>query len=317
VGNALKMLIVLKSKGKLKIKRLAEILEVDERTIRRYKEDLQQAGIYISSTGGKYGGYYLENDDYLLSLHISNEEYTSLLIAQKQLSDTGHPVSNDFDTFLEKINVVYKKSSDNSLYVDSYMVKSIKGNAVYIDERKKLINIHAAIISRNKVKMEYVSLKSGLSNRIINPYAIYQYNGELYCAAFCERRKKVIDFKLSRIKSYEVLNERFEPDNDFNLNHFMKNCIGIYKGKEYNVKLKINFPMSQIVKEKIWVEDQKVTELADRSILFEAKMKGYAEIKTWVLGMGSSVVVIEPEELRKDLLDEITKIKNNYEKIFS
>jgi predicted DNA-binding transcriptional regulator YafY len=55
VGNALRMLIVLKSKGKIKIKNLAEILEVDERTVRRYKDDLLQAGIYISSRGGKYG----------------------------------------------------------------------------------------------------------------------------------------------------------------------------------------------------------------------------------------------------------------------
>ncbi len=312
VGNALRMLIVLKSKGKLKIKHLAEILEVDERTIRRYKEDLLQAGVYISSNGGKYGGYYLENDDYLLSLNISNEEYTSLLIAQKQLSDTNHPVSNDFDTFLEKINHVYKKYPEDSLYIDSYMVKSTKGNAEFINERRKLINIHAAIVSRNKVQMEYISLKSGFSNRIIRPYAIYQYNGDMYFAAFCELRKKVIDFKLSRIKSYEVLNERFEIDTDFNLKHFMKSCIGIYKDKEFNVKLKINFPMSQIVKEKIWVEDQKISEYADRSILFEAKMKGFTEIKTWVLGMGSSVVVIEPEELRRDLLDEIEKIKNNY-----
>lgn len=30
IGNALKMLIILKSRGKLKIKDLAEILEVDE-----------------------------------------------------------------------------------------------------------------------------------------------------------------------------------------------------------------------------------------------------------------------------------------------
>lgn len=40
VGNALNMLILLKSRGKMKAKELADILEVKERTIRRYKEDL-------------------------------------------------------------------------------------------------------------------------------------------------------------------------------------------------------------------------------------------------------------------------------------
>ena len=40
VGNALNMLILLKSRGKMKAKELADILEVKERTIRRYKEYL-------------------------------------------------------------------------------------------------------------------------------------------------------------------------------------------------------------------------------------------------------------------------------------
>ncbi len=312
VGNALRMLVVLKSKGMIKIKELAEILEVDERTIRRYKDDLLQAGIYINSKAGKYGGYYLENDDYLLSLNITPEEYISVLIAQKQLTDTNHPVSNDYNTFLEKLNLVYTKTSDESNYIDNYMVKSSKGNGKFIDERKKLIEIHAAIISRNKMAMEYISLNSGLSKRVVRPYAIYQYKGDMYFAAYCEQRGKILDFKLSRIRSYAVIDERFEADSSFKLSSFMKNCIGIYKDEEIKVKLKISFPMSQIIKEKIWVEDQKITEFEDRSIIFEAKMKGFTEIKSWVLSMGSQVVVMEPGELGKELLDEIDKVRNNY-----
>lgn len=181
-----------------------------------------------------------------------------------------------------------------------------------MEERKKLIDIHAAIISMNKIKMEYISLNSGLSDRIIHPYAIYQYKGDMYFAAYCELRGKIIDFKSSRIKTYKILEDRFEIDTGFKLDQFMKNCIGIYKDEEYKVKLKIDFPMSQIVKEKIWVDEQKITEFEDRTIIFEAKMKGFTEIKSWILGMGSHVVVIEPDELRMEVMDEITKIKNSY-----
>ena len=116
VGNALNMLILLKSRGKMKAKELADILEVKERTIRRYKEDLMQAGIYIMSEGGKYGGYYIDTDDYLLGLNITDDEYISLLIAEKQFSDTNHPVTKDFQMFLEKINVIYEKSASFFTY---------------------------------------------------------------------------------------------------------------------------------------------------------------------------------------------------------
>lgn len=249
-----------------------------------------------------------------MSLNVTAEEYISILIAQKQLIDTNHPVSNDYNTFLEKLNLVYKKSSDESNYIDNYMVKSSKGNVKFMDERKKLIEIHAAIISRNKITMEYISLNSGLSKRVVRPYAIYQYKGDMYFAAYCEQRGKILDFKLSRIKSYAVIEERFEADDSFNLKSFMKNCIGIYKDEEFKVKLKISFPMSQIVKEKIWVEDQKITEFEDRLIIYEAKMKGFTEIKSWVLSMGSQVVVMEPRELREELLDELDKIRKNYKR---
>ena len=41
-------------------------------------------------------------------------------------------------------------------------------------------------------------------------------------------------------------------------------------------------------------------------------MKGYSEIKSWILSMGSNVEVIEPQNLREDIISEIEKIKNLY-----
>lgn len=85
VGNILKMLILLKSRGKMKISELSRELEVDKRQITRYKEALEQAGVYITSIPGRYGGYVVEGKDYLLGLNLTNEEYNALLIAQDQL----------------------------------------------------------------------------------------------------------------------------------------------------------------------------------------------------------------------------------------
>jgi len=55
-----------------------------------------------------------------------------------------------------------------------------------------------------------------------------------------------------------------------------------------------------------------IKEIDDRTIYFEAKMKGYAEIKTWILSMGSDVEVIEPLNLKEDLLQEVNKIIDIY-----
>ena len=59
VSNVLTMLQLLQSGRKYSISELASILEVSERMIRVYKEDLEKAGIYIDTIMGPYGGYVL------------------------------------------------------------------------------------------------------------------------------------------------------------------------------------------------------------------------------------------------------------------
>ncbi|MDP4181328.1 MAG: WYL domain-containing protein, partial [Bacillota bacterium] len=250
VGNAIHMLVLLKSRGKLKISELAELLEVDKRQIRRYKDALDVAQINIKSESGRYGGYSLESDAYLVGLNINDEEFNSLLIANEQLAN--HPVSKDLNFLIDKIKVLYKESQNKSLS-DMYMFKGTKENVDRMEQQKKYFDFWAAIVSKNKVWMDYASL-SGEKGRVIRPYAFYQYRGDTYFAAFCEVRNEVRDFKLSRVRSYKVLEEGFEVPRDFDLRDFMKDCIGNHKGEQLEVCLKIQFPMSQIVREKVWVE---------------------------------------------------------------
>ena len=61
VSNAITLLELLNSGRKYSIKELSDILEVSERMIRVYKEDLEKAGIYVESILGPYGGYFLRN----------------------------------------------------------------------------------------------------------------------------------------------------------------------------------------------------------------------------------------------------------------
>ena len=41
-------------------------------------------------------------------------------------------------------------------------------------------------------------------------------------------------------------------------------------------------------------------------------MRGYEEIKSWILSMGAYVEVVEPDRLRNDILLEIEKMKKIY-----
>ncbi|MCD2347778.1 MULTISPECIES: helix-turn-helix transcriptional regulator [Clostridium] len=56
-SNLLRMIILLRSNGKMKISDISRELQVDERMVRKYKKDLELANVYIESTTGSNGGY--------------------------------------------------------------------------------------------------------------------------------------------------------------------------------------------------------------------------------------------------------------------
>ena len=67
-----------------------------------------------------------------------------------------------------------------------------------------------AIASKNKVRISFESVNSGLTQRVIHPAELFEYNEKWYIAAFCELRNEIRLFKLDDIKDYKVLNERFD-----------------------------------------------------------------------------------------------------------
>ena len=62
LSNTLTMLEYLSSGRKYTIKELSDKLEVSERMIRIYKDDLEKAGIYIDTIKGPDGGYVLNQN---------------------------------------------------------------------------------------------------------------------------------------------------------------------------------------------------------------------------------------------------------------
>lgn len=68
-----------------------------------------------------------------------------------------------------------------------------------------------------------------------------------------------------------------------------------------------------MVKEKQYSLNQKITEIDEENIIFEANLKGYEEVKTWVLGMGSKAEVLAPDKLKKDVIEEMRKLQRIYE----
>ena len=79
LSNMLVMINLLKSGRKYSVKELAERLEVSERVVREYKLFLEEAGIYLETIRGPYGGYVLNRDVVIPNLKYSQRDRNTLI----------------------------------------------------------------------------------------------------------------------------------------------------------------------------------------------------------------------------------------------
>lgn len=314
LSNALTMYMLLQGRKIMKVEELSEILEVSPRMIKEYKNDLEKAGIYIGAKKGRYGGYYLENRINLKGIGIKKEELEALKMAKEAIKSGNHVFALDFETLANKILNVEKDFD----YVDYFNKDNLK--PVYMREKEKDMwkIITKAVINKKKIEMTYKSLgkdaKKGKNKiRIVHPYGTFDHDGAAYFFGYCEIRREVRHFKISRIEDIIILSRKFTINIEYDIKTIMRKSFGIIDDDIFHLKLKISYPMSQLVREKQYSLNQKIIEVDENSIIFEASLKGYQEVKTWVLGMGSKVEVLEPENLKEDVIEEIRKLQNIYE----
>lgn len=314
VSNALKMYMLLQERKIMTVKEIAEILEVSNKMVYEYKKDLYEADIYIGTKLGRNGGYYLENTLNLKGINITEEEVEALKMANEAIKSGNYHYAIEFEILSSKI-LNAKKHFEEIPYYNKDILKPIE-----IKEKEKQIwtHINKAIIEENKIKINYSSInhdknQPNIKTRIIHPYGIFDYEGAIYIYGYCELRKDIRFFKFSRINKYEILKDKFKINIKYDLKEIINKSFGIYDDEPIDLKLKIHYPMSQIVKERQYSLNQNIRDIDENTIYFEAKLKGYREIKSWVMSMGSLVEVIEPVKLKEDILEEVNKIRNLYE----
>lgn len=197
VSNVLTMIELLNTGRKYSIKELSQELEVSERMIRVYKEELDKSGIYVDTIKGPYGGYVL-NQSVRMPLRKFNKKDFELLNKYIEL-ESDMDLKNKLVILQDKIRGVYigSKQEENELNLK--------------DETLKKYNILTrAIKEKRKVKIKYYSYGKGENTRIIDPANMFLFQDGWYCAAFCELRKDIRHFELRRIIEYELLDEKFE-----------------------------------------------------------------------------------------------------------
>lgn len=164
LGNTLAMLKLLETGRKFTVKELAEKIEVSPRMIKTYKTELEQAGIYIDTINGIYGGYvYNHKNNYDVSFSIQDVNCIEKIIPLLDLKNR-----NDVEKLLEKIKTIV-------IYSDTTL---IKGQDAY--EMKNKYNLVSKALKNNSdLEIEYKN-----KTKVITPYNFSFYKDYIYITGY-------------------------------------------------------------------------------------------------------------------------------------
>lgn len=197
----LKMLKILKDEKIHNMNDIAEKIEISPRMVKQYKNELEQAGIYIESKRGINGGYSLNKELNNIDIGLTYQELIKLKEIEQYFNE-----NQDFKKIIGKIIESYEKNINEA---DLKKINRIQ-ELGKINLKDTYLSLRKAINRKNKVKIKYYSNDSGLNDRVIHPAEMFYYLEEWYVAAFCEKRKAIRLFKLNDIQEYEILDDKYE-----------------------------------------------------------------------------------------------------------
>lgn len=191
INNIILMLEYLNTGNKYTTKELAEKLNITERMVRYYKDELEKAGIYIETFMGPNGGYYLMNE---INHYTKFNKYDIQLLerANNELNNMNFEYKDKFNTMLEKVKMISKIEEEKAKFIDNINETNKNEIICYI---KKIIKEKTAIT------ILYEDISGEVNKRAIHPLQYFTYNDRFYVTAFCELRNDIRHFEIERIKN--------------------------------------------------------------------------------------------------------------------
>lgn len=298
-GRVLTVLELLQSRPGLTGPEIAARLETDVRTVRRYVTKLQDVGIPVESTAGRFGGYRLRPGYKLPPLIFSEEEATAIVLGLMGSSwlEIGQAQSA-VEGALSKISRVLPPAArDRVLAVSEAMVFSPYGETAKPDA-SLLILLSEANQSRRCVSIEYSAESGEKTRRVVEPYGLVGRQGKWYLVGFCRLRRDYRTFRLDRMSNVASSPEGFDRDEGFDFRAYALAHLENYP-VQWVVKILFVPPLATLQKR---IPPTLGTLHEDsHGVHFVWPTDDLSYAARYLMGVGRDFTVQEPPELRDAL----------------
>jgi predicted DNA-binding transcriptional regulator YafY len=211
----LAILELLQARGTVSGLELAQTLEVEERSIRRYIMMLRDIGIPIEGERGRHGGYSLRPGFRLPPLMFNLNEITAVIMGLSLMRDLAAPSLLAVESASAKIARVLPEELEH--YADALCQSLVMDNVqlgTYRVSNEQIIAFSRAAHEQTCMDMTYRAAEGDLTERTIAPYGVVLHARTWYVPAYCYLRRDLRIFRLDRIEAFVPTQQTFtRPEN--------------------------------------------------------------------------------------------------------
>ncbi|SEB54415.1 YafY family protein [Paenibacillus sp. GP183] len=336
----LQIMLLLQTRSRMTTRELAERLEVSERTIHRDLEALSAAGVPVYAQRGAAGGWRMMEGYRTDWNGFRKDELLALLAGepQRHLTDLGFR-----DAYEAAVLKVLASLSSSQRRDAEYMRQR-----VYVDtagwhqsgeEAPWLPVLQEAVWEGRKLRLQYASSgDTALSERVVNPLGLVLMGSLWYLVAVRDEQEPRT-YRVSRIKDAAMLEEPVMRPNSFDLAVYWQRSVDRFRSELpfYSAHALVHpsvcarLEQTRYVRVAAWLEGKIVDAVSSgrQSQKHDARSSRTDAFVTWqeaelefntlesardiLLGFGDKVCVLEPFELRDDLLNAANNITTMYD----
>ena len=306
------ILTALQSKRVVRAEDLATRFEVNIRTIYRDIRSLEEAGIPIGAESGI--GYFITDGYFIPPVMFTREEAMALLVAGKFVSaKTDKKVSKAFNDAVTKIKAVLddqKKEQwedlDDQIVLNPFQeIDSFSERDIHLSALKN------ALTESRVVEMKYLTMgNEEATQRQVEPIGLCYYSQKWHLIGWCRVRQDYRDFRLDRIESLILLNERFKKHSHLTVHEY------ISKTANQTAMIPVTIEVNDSALK--YMQNSK----HEMGLLFEDKTNTGMKMTftvfsldyfaNWLLMYGDQIEVISPVELQTKIKDKVKTLYNKY-----
>ena len=321
----LKAVDLLAKPGGATKKELAETLEVSERQVYRIIMHIEDLGFPLYDEEDPFEkekrwkleeGYVKKLPNISIpDIKLSLSEIISLyLLKGEGKLYRGTEIEKEINSAFIKIGMFLPEGTTDQLRkIKTLFIPAAKFTKDYTGKEEIIEQLTDAIFKKKTCLINYHSFYADtVKDFTIDPLHFFERDGGLYLFARTTAYKDIITLAVERIKQLILTKDSFEYPKDFDPEEMMDKAFDLVFDEPVVFKIWFSADQARYIKERVWSKTQKIEDQKDGSIMLTMQTSGMWDVKRWVLSYGAQAKVIEPEDLRQEIADELKVAYGNY-----